>query len=32
MVFTLSGTAGPTQKPKSKVQASDTGTTSVKAL
>ena len=32
MFFTLSGTAGPTQKPKSKVQASDTAVTSVKAL
>jgi hypothetical protein len=27
----LSGTAGPTQKPKSKVQASETAVTSVKA-
>jgi hypothetical protein len=31
MPFTLSGTAGPTQKPKSKVQASETAVTSVKA-
>ena len=29
--ITLSGTAGPTQKPKSKTQASVTGVTSVKA-
>ena len=32
MFFTLSGTAGPTQKPKSNTQASVTGVTSVKAL
>jgi hypothetical protein len=32
MSLTLSGTAGPTQNPKSKVQASETAVTSVKAL
>ena len=31
MSLTLSGTAGPTQKPKSKTQPSDTAVTSVKA-